>query len=243
MTSGLNLILVAAVAWPLAAQTAPAGHLSGTVTAVNPQSNQVTVKTEKGDLTFTTSERTNILHGQQGTDPKQWPKMTLGEISNGDEVVAYYRGALDQKPLLATSLVVRTKADLTELAQKELDDWKKRGTAGNVSAVDPAAKTITLKAGARSYTVQLGDKTVVRRYSADSAKPADAKASTLAEVHVGDQANVLGNKNADSIAAEMVYAGAFRQIAATINSIDPATGEMKVTDLLTKKPLIIRVTP
>src|SRR5207302_4477442 len=36
--------------------------------------------------------------------------------------------------------------------------------------------------------------------------------------------------------------GSFRQIAATITSIDPATGELKVKDLATKKPLAIRVT-
>jgi hypothetical protein len=246
MTSGLNLILAAALVWPLAAQTSPSSHLPGTVTSINPSSNQITLKTEKGDLTFTTNERTQILNAKAGvSDPKQWPKLTLGEIAAGDEVVAYYRGALEQKPLLATTLVVRTKADLSQLAQKELEDWKKRGTSGNVTAVDPAAKTITLKAGPRTFTVQVGEKTVVRRYSPDSAKPADARPSSLAEVKVGDQANVLGNKGDDgtTIAAEMVYAGTFRQIAATINSIDPATGEMKVTDLLTKKPLTIRITP
>jgi hypothetical protein len=246
MKSGLNLILAAAMVLPLAAQTPPSSHLSGTVTLINPSSNQITLKTEKGDLIFTTSERTQIVHPQPGVnDPKQWPKLTLAEISAGDNVVAYYRGAVEAKPLLATSLVVRTQADLSQLAQKELEDWKKRGTSGNVTAVDAAAKTITLKAGPRTYTVQLGEKTVVRRYSPDSAKPADARPATLADVSVGDQANVLGNKGADgtTIAAEMVYAGTFRQIAATINSIDPASGEMKVTDLLTKKPLVIRVTP
>jgi Cu/Ag efflux protein CusF len=246
MKSGL-LFLTAALVWPIAAQTPASNHLPGTVTAINPSSNQITLKTEKGDLTFTTSERTQIVHAQAGiSDPRQWPKLTLGEIANGDEVVAYYRGALEQKPLLATSLVVRTKADLSQLAEKELEDWKKRGTSGNVTAVDPAAKTITLKSGPRTYTVQLGDKTVVRRYSPDSAKPADAKPGTLADIKIGDQANVLGNKGGDggtTIAAEMVYAGTFRQIAAVINSVDPATGEMKVTDLLTKKPLTIRITP
>jgi len=243
MKSGLNLILAAAVVLPLAAQTAPSSHLPGTVTSTNPSSNQITLKTEKGDLTFTTSERTQIVHPQAGvSDPHQWPKLTLGEIAVGDEVVAYFRGAPEQKPLMATSLVVRTKADLSQLAQKELDDWKKRGTAGNVVAVDPAAKTITLKAGPRSFTVQLTDKTTVRRYSPDSAKPADAKPATLAEINVGDQANVLGNKEGTNIAAEAVYAGTFRQIAATINSIDPSTGELKVTDLLTKKPLTVRIT-
>ncbi|PWT85429.1 MAG: hypothetical protein C5B56_14080 [Proteobacteria bacterium] len=244
MKSGLNLILAAALCLPLAAQAPPSSHLPGTVTATNPSSNQITLKTEKGDLTFTTSERTQIVHAQAGvSDPRQWPKMTLTEVAVGDDVVAYFRGAVEQKPLIATSLVVRTKADLSQLAQKELDDWKKRGTAGNVTAVDPAAKTITLKAGPRTFTVQLTDKTTVRRYSPDSAKPADAKPATLADVAVGDQANVLGNKDGMNIAAEMVYAGTFRQIAATINSIDPATGEMKVTDLLTKKPLTVRITP
>jgi hypothetical protein len=233
--------LLAAIA---VAQTA-SSHLPGTVTSVNAASNQISIKTAQGDLTFTANERTQILRAQSGVaDPKQWPKMALGEIAAGDEVVAYYRGAADQKPLVATSLVVRTKADIGQLAQKQLEDWKKRGSSGTVSAVDPVAKTLTMKAGQRTVTVQAGEKTAVRRYSPDSAKPADAKASTLAEIHAGDQVHVLGNRTEDGakIDAEMIYAGTFRQIAAQINSIDPSTGEMKVTDLATKKPLTIVVT-
>jgi hypothetical protein len=235
-------LLFAAVA---VAQT-PSNHLPGTVTAVNAASNQISIKTAQGDLTFTASDRTQILRAQAGvSDPKQWPKMTLTEITPGDEVVAYYRGAADQKPLLATSFVVRTKADLGQLAQKQLEDWKKRGRSGTVASVDAAAKTITLKAGPRTITVQADDRTTIRRYSPDSAKPEDAKPSALADIHAGDQVNVLGNRSEDgaTVQAEMIYAGTFRQIAAQINSIDPATGEMKVTDLATKKPLIVRVTP
>ncbi len=226
------------------AQTS-SSHLPGTVVTVNAPANQISLKTAQGDLTFTANERTQILHAQAGvSDPKQWPKMTLAEIAAGDEVVAYYRGAADQKPLLATSLVVRTKSDLGQLAQSQLDDWKKRGHSGTVSAVDPAAKTILVKAGQRTMTVQVGDKTTLRRYSADSAKPSDARASTLAEIQPGDQIHVLGNRSEDgaTVAAEAIYFGTFRQLAALINSIDPATGEMKVTDLATKKPLTIRVT-
>src|SRR4029077_1613066 len=54
-----------------------------------------------------------------------------------------------------------------------------------------------------------------------------------------------GNKTEDggTIHAESIYAGTFRQIAATIVSVDAATGEMKVTDLATKKPLTIRINP
>jgi len=230
----------------LAVAQTSSNHLPGTVTAVNAPSNQIFVKTAQGELTFTASERTQILRAKAGvSDPKQWPKMTLAEIAPGDEIVAYYRGAADQKPLVATSLVVRTKADFGQLAQQQIDDWKKRGRSGTVSAVDPAAKTLTIKAGQRTVTVQADDRTTIRRYSPDSAKPQDAKLATLAEIKVGDQVNVLGNRSEDgaTIRAEMIYAGTFRQIAAQINSIDPATGEMKVTDLATKKPLIVRVTP
>ena len=239
----LPVFLFAAV---VAVAQTTSSHLAGTVTAINSSANQISVKTPQGDLVFTASERTQILRAQAGvSDPKQWPKMKLAEIAPGDEVVAYYRGAVDQTPLVATSLVVRTKADVGQLAQQQLEDWKKRGRSGTVSVVDPTAKTLILKAGQRTITVQLDDKTTIRRYSPDSAKPEDAKPGNLAEIQVGDQVNVLGNRSEDgaTVRAEVVYAGTFRQIAAQINSIDPATGEMRVTDLATKKPLIVRVTP
>src|SRR5471030_1633189 len=54
---------------------------------------------------------------------------------------------------------------------------------------------------------------------------------------------VLGEKNEDGsvIKAEKIVSGSFRQIAATITSVDASTGELKVKDLATKKPIIIRV--
>jgi hypothetical protein len=229
----------------IATAQGPSSHVPGAVTAVNAGANQISIKTADGEVTFTANERTQILRATAGVnDPKQWPKITLGDIGAGDEVVAYYRGALDQKPLIASSLVVRTKADLGDLAQKQLDDWKKRGSTGTVVSIDPAAKSFVMKSGMRTLTVKTGDKTIVRRYSPDSAKPSDATAATLADVKPGDQAHVLGNRGDDgsTVTAEEIYTGTFRQIAATIDSIDPATGEMKVKDLATKKPLTIRIT-
>jgi hypothetical protein len=247
----LALILTASALLPGTARAQTSSHVAGTVTTVDAKANQVTIKTDKGDsLTFTATDRTQILHPPPGvSDPKQWAKIGVGDIAIGDEVVGYYRGAADAKPLLATSLVIRTKADLSTLEKNQLEDWKKRGTTGNVSAVDAAAHTVTLKAGPRTVTVQTNDKTKFMRYSLDSAKPADAKASSLAEVKVGDQANVLGNKSEDgnTVTAEQVYAGTFRQIAATIVSINAEKGEMEVRDLADKSKkaasLFIRITP
>lgn len=223
----------------------PRAQVAGTVVSVAAPSNQLVLKSEKGDtITVTTTEKTVILHLTPGiTDPSKAPKMALGELAAGDRVVAYYRGAATDKSIQATTLAVRTVADLGSIAQAELADWKKRGTVGNVTATDPAAKTITLKVGSKTVTVTTTDKTEYHRYSLDSAKPADAKPSTFAEVKVGDQVHVLGNKNEDgtSTTGETVYAGTFRQLAATVTSIDAATGELQVKDLATKKPLTIKV--
>jgi len=62
---------------------------------------------------------------------------------------------------------------------------------------------------------------------------------------VGDQVLVLGDKTADgaSIKAETVLSGSFRQLAATISSVNAATGEIVIKDLASKKSLTIRVNP
>jgi hypothetical protein len=129
------------------------------------------------------------------------------------------------------------------LQQKDQDDWKKRGTTGTVTALDPAAKTVTIKSGSRSFTVQPSEKTSYHRYSLDSARFSDAKPSSFPEIKMGDQLRVLGDKSGDgaAIQAEKVAFGSFRQIAATITAINLQTREMTVKDLATKKPLTIKV--
>jgi hypothetical protein len=229
-----------------AAATAQRSQVAGTVTAVDASNNQVTLKTDKGEaVAIATTEKTLVLHMPPGeSDPKKGNKMLLSSLASGDRVVAIVRQTSPGQPAMqASSLIVRTKADLAELQQKDQDDWKKRGTTGTVTATDAAAKTATIKAGQKTITVQPSDKTVYHRYSLDSARFSDAKASSFDEIHVGDQMRVLGEKNEDgsAVKAEKIVSGSFRQIAATITSIDVSTGELIVKDLATKKPLTIRV--
>ena len=243
----LTLISVGFSAHIAAAQgsTAPREQVSGTVSAVTASANQLVLKTDKGDsITVSTTEKTAILHLAPGiTDPTKATRMAVGDLQAGDRVVAYYRGAVGDKQTQATTLAVRTAADMGDIAKAELADWKKRGMSGNVTAVDAAAKTVTFKVGARIVTATLNDKTEYHRYTPDSAKASDAKPSSFAEIKVGDQLRVLGNKNEDgtAIAAESIYAGEFRQLAATVVSVNAASGEMQVKDLATKKPLTIKV--
>ena len=242
-----SILCVACPVYVLAAQgtTAPRAQITGTVSSVTASSNELILKTDKGEsVTVTITDKTAILHLAPGvTDPTKATKMTLAELSAGDRVVAYYHGAAGDKSIQATTLAVRTSADLGEIAKAELADWKKRGTVGIVTATDPAAKTLTLKVGSKTIMVTVSDKTEYHRYSLDSARPADAKPCSFAEIKIGDQAHVLGNKNEDgtSTTAESIYAGEFRQLAATVVSVNAATGEMQVKDLATKKSLTIKV--
>jgi transcription antitermination factor NusG len=241
----LFIVLSVAVGIGAWAQAPAKSRVGGTVTAVDPQSRHVIVKTDKGDaMTVVVGDHTFLLRLPPGeNDVKKATKIGLPEIVADDKLLAIGVESADHKTLDATTVYILTKADVAQIHQKEEEDWQKRSTSGIVSAVDPAAQTLTLKVGSKQVVVQSSDKTTFRRYSPDSAKSADAKPSTFAEVKTGDQVRVLGNKDADGtkIEAEQVLAGAFRQIAATIESIDPQTHELKVKDLDTKKPLLIRI--
>ena len=223
---------------------APQARVSGAIAAVNPSTNVVTVKSTTGEtVDLAVTSHSFILHLPLGeTDPKKAEKLAIGDLAPGDGLVVSYQLSADQKTKEVRTIYVRTKADLAEMAKKDDEDWRKRGTTGNLASVDAAAKTFTIKSGSREITVKPAEKTEYLRYSPDSAKSTDAKASSFAELKAGDEVHVLGNKSPEGteIVAEKVVFGFFPQIAATIKSINAAGNEVVVTDLATKKPVTIR---
>jgi hypothetical protein len=240
------LAIVAAVS--ASAQTPPAAsraQVSGTVTSVSADANKLSLKSDTGEeVSVTTTERTLILRIPPGeTDPKKGSKIALSTLTAGDRAVIIGPPPTDPKTWAATAVLIMSKSDVASLQQKDQDDWKKRGTTGTVTALDPAAKTVTIKSGSRNFTVQPFEKTSYHRYSLDSARFSDAKPSSFPEIKIGDQLRVLGNKSDDgaTILAEKVAFGTFRQIAATVTAINLPAGEMTVKDLATKKTLVIKI--
>ena len=226
-------------------QPATRSQISGTITSVNASGNQISLKSDKGDaIEASTTDRTLILRIPAGeTDPKKGTKVPLSSLSAGDRAVIVGAAPSSGNAWNATAVLVMTSGDIATLRQKDQDDWKQRGVTGTVTAVDAAAKSVSIKSGSRTYTVQSSANTSWAHYSPDSARFADAKPSSFDEVKSGDQLRVLGNKSEDgtSIRAEKIVFGTFRQIAATVTSIDAAKGELTVRDLATKKPLVIKV--
>jgi len=159
------------------------------------------------------------------------------------------RGAASDggKSIAATAVIMMKQSDVAAKQQKEREEWQKHGIGGLVSAVDPAAGTATISVtsfgGTKKLLIQTNKKTIVRRYAPNSVKFDEAKASTLAEIHPGDQLRARGEKNSDGteFAADEIVAGTFRNIAGTVTTVNAADNSMTVMDVLSKKPVTVKI--
>jgi len=218
----------------------------GTIKAIS--GNTITMATDAGaEFTVQVEEATRMARVEPGqTDLKGATAMHLSDLQVGDRILA--RGPLNGKTIEAAVIIAMKHADVAAKQEQERLDWQKRGIGGLVSAVDPTSGTITITAGQgttkKSVAIHTTNATVFRRYAPDSVKFDEAKPSSLGQVRVGDQLRARGNKNADGteFAAEEVVSGSFRNIAGTISSVDPGAGTVTVSDLLTKKPVVVKIT-
>jgi hypothetical protein len=222
-----------------------ASQVIGEVTAVAAQSRQISLKTDKGEaVTVTVSAGAAIRRVPPGAqDLTKATSIALADLGVGDRIIAIGQKSDDQKNVEARSVIAMSRSDLSQKRQREQEEWQSRGMSGTVSAIDPSAGTFTIKTGPKNVTVQPSGKAEYRRYAPDSVKFSDARPSSLAEIRIGDQARVLGDKSGDgtSIVAERIVSGSFQQIAATISSLNAAAGEIVIKDIATKKTLTVRV--
>ena len=137
----------------------------------------------------------------------------------------------DGKSLVAASVIAMKKGDLAEKHAHEQQEWQRHGIGGLVSAVDPAAGTVTVSTSAlgakKSVVVHVSKSTVLRRYASGSVKFDDATAAPIDQIKSGDQLRARGQRSADGgeLAADEVVSGSFRNISGTIDSVDAASGD------------------
>jgi hypothetical protein len=240
-------LCVLSLTWATAgAQAAPSAL--GTVKSV--AGTTITIATDKGQqYTVDASGSPSVLELAPGSmDLKTAHAGDLGSVAVGDRVLVSGTAGDSGDKLKARRLILMKAGDLAKQRQQEQQDWARRGSGGLVMAVDPGAGTITIGTGTTTNSQQ---KTVVhvtpatkfRRYASDSVKFEDAKPSKISDVQIGDQLRVLGNKAADqSVQAEQVISGTFKNIAGTISAVDPAAGTLTIKDLSTKKNVLVKVT-
>ena len=211
--------------------------------------NAVTITTDTGaTATVNVQPTTKIVRVEPGqTDLKNAVPMDFRDLQIGDRIFVRWKASDTAQPVNAIGIIAMKRADVDAKQQHERDDWQKRSVGGLVTAVDPATKIISISVtaigGKKSIAVNITPKTVFRRYAPDSVKFDDAKPSSLDQVKSGDQLRALGTRSADgsTVDAEEIVTGSFRNIAGTINSIDATANSITVLDLITKKPVLVKV--
>jgi Cu/Ag efflux protein CusF len=245
----MNWTLIALASAALAQDVRPIGVIQ----SVDAAGKKIVLRTDAGpSLDVVLSESTKVVKIKPGErDLTNAAELTLADLAAGDRILVRGTMSADKASIPATQIVVMTKAEIASKQSAEQAAWA-RGAFGIVKAVDAAAGKIEIEVRSgmpgtppKAMTVQASEKTTVRRYAPDSVRFADASPSKLAEIRVGDQLRARGEKSADGnrLTADEIVSGTFRNIAATIVSIDTASNTLTVTDLDAKKPLKVRVQP
>ena len=232
------------VAW---AQTSPNKSVVGEVTGVDAAAKQFKVKGDDGvNYVVAFDDGTSYLRMPLGEkDLKKAEKITLSDITTGDRLLARGSAAQDAKPAPAKTVIIMTKADIAKKQEHDRAEWQSRGIAGTVMLVNASTKEITINThgrDAKTVVIDASSATGFRRYAPDSVRFADTMPSSIADLQPGDTIRALGDKNEDGtrFKAEELVSGSFQTIAAIVVSVDLASGEVRVTDLQAKKPVIVK---
>jgi hypothetical protein len=220
----------------------------GTVKAIN--GNTLTLTSDSGaEVTVTVQDTTKIVQVAPGQkDLKSAVAIHLADLQPGDRILVRSRPSPDGKSAMAAGIIAMKATDVAAKKTQETEDWQKQGIGGLVSAVDAATGTITISTGAgptaKTVAVHAAKNTILRRYAPDSVKFDDAKPAPLDQIKPGDQLRARGTKSADGseFQADEIVSGTFRNIAGIITSVDSSANTITLTDLITKKPVVVKIT-
>jgi hypothetical protein len=237
--------MIAPLVTPLGAQDAAAKPPSASGMVKATDATGLTLTTTAGaSVTVTVPATAKVLVVPPGAkDLKSATVGSLSDVAAGDKAIV--TGTAGDAPTSLNAVrVILMKADAIAQTHAAEDAAWAKGGGGLVKSVDAAAGKIVISSGLKMTTVLVTPATIVRRYSGDSVRFADAKVSTLAMVHPGDQLRVRGTKSADGteITADELVAGTFRNYSGLIASIDAAAGTITLKDLTTKKNVTVAVT-
>lgn len=220
----------------------------GDVTAIDAANKRMTVRTKDGDITVLLSDQTVYKRVAPGeTDLRNAVPVTLVDIGVGDRVIAMGRVSDDRKSVPARQVILMTKADIAKKQERDREEWRRRGIAGRVTALDAEKQEITIstrsREGEQLVTITDTSQASFRRYAPDSVKFSDAQPSSFAELNIGDQLRALGTRSEDGarFRPEEIVFGSFRTVGGRIRQVDAARNEIVIDDVQTGEPLTIVV--
>ena len=236
-------VLIMALALMFGQTPAPKSIL-GTVTTLKIETRELEVKPDNAApvpvklLPNTVVQR--IPPGE--TSLKNATTIPVSDVATGDRVmVTLAANATD-----VLRILVMSATDIAKRDQADQQDWNRRGISGIVASksADQIIFKVKTPGGEVQQVITTTDKTKFRRYAEDSVKFADAKASKLDEVSVGDQLRARGEKSADGlkVTAEEVVFGTFLTKAGSVVSVDTAARLITLKELGSGRSLVVKLT-
>ena len=245
----LTCMIAVAVHSPWLAAQAAGQRFVGTIASIS--GDTLTVKTDAGEAhqvqVPASATLKRISPGQKDLSTAETIK--LSDLATGDRVLVKLDPDATGSTPQALQIVAVKQTDIAQKQQQEMADWQRNGVGGLVKSVDAASGVVLLTSGAgptaKTVTVHIGNRTVLKRYPPNSVKFSDARPATLDTVKAGDQFRARGQKNADGteIDATEAVSGSFRNISGTVSSFDAANSTVTIKDLATKKNVTVKVTP
>ncbi len=209
---------------------------------------RIVLQTKDGAVDVALSDKTEYKRvSPENPGLKTAAASNYSEIGVGDKIIVTGIMATDKKSIPAKSIYLMTKSDIAQKQTKEQEQWKTRGISGQVAAINPQTKEITVTTrGLMNETKTLltpKENAVFRRYAQDSVSYNEAKTSSMDEIKVGDSIRARGDKSADgaSFQAEEIVSGAFQTVGGTITAIDTAKNEITINNIQTKKSVTVLV--
>ena len=242
--TGLLALAALLVAPLVCAQQAASARFLGAITSIN--GDTLTVKTAQGDTRQVQVPSNAILKrvepGQ--TNLSAAVDMQFTDLAVGDRVLVNLDPNSTGAVPAALRVVAIKAADVQKKQQDEAAAWQ-RGVGGLVKSVDASSGVILVSTGAGStaqtVTVKTTPATILKRYAPGSVRFDEAMTAPITAIQPGDQLRARGQKTEDTLTADEVVSGGFRNISGTITSIDPANSTLVVKDLVTKKQVTIHM--
>jgi hypothetical protein len=144
-------LLALAVCVSASGQTADPGVTAngviGEVVAVDANSKQLFVRTDAGSVVVASVADSTVFKKLPpgATKIENATDIAFADVAAGDRVFARGTPSDDRKTVASRMVIVMTKADLAKKSEAEREEWRRRGVAGVVTALNPATKEITIQ--------------------------------------------------------------------------------------------------
>ncbi len=231
--SAFASLLVVGLAASASAQGTEAGgpardRVIGTVQGVDAAQRTLTLLGDDGSTRRVILDlETSCLRAQPGAlDLKTAVAIDCSQLAVKDRILA--RGRLTASSFQARQVVAMSRADIEQKQTQDRAEWRRRGAAGVVKALDPTNGSLTVEVRSffRSREFQLSTterKAAFRRYPPDVTRFSGTEPSSFDAIKVGDQIQALGDWTEDRarFLAEEVVSGSFRTVVGSVERLGP----------------------